>query len=68
MDAEWPEAVLAERNDVQLVAAIENTPTVLIGCVWGTDHHPSHYITDIAVTPDLQGQGLASNALQFAMH
>jgi len=68
MDTDWLDAVLAERNGVQLVATIKTTPTVLIGCVWGTDQHPSHYITDIAVAPTLRGQGLAYKALQLAMH
>ena len=65
MDADWLGAVLAERNGVQLVTTIQTKPAVLIGCVWGTDRHSSHYITDIAVAPGLRGQGLASRPLQL---
>jgi ribosomal protein S18 acetylase RimI-like enzyme len=63
MDTDWLDAVLAERDGVQLVAMIEATPIALIGCVWGTEQHPSHHITDIAVAPSMRGQGLASKVL-----
>lgn len=64
MDTEWLDAVLTERNGVQMVVTIRAEPVALVGCLWGTDQHPSHYITDIAVAPRLRGQGLASQALQ----
>ena len=64
MDTDWLEAVLAESNGVQFVATIQSEPVCLIGCVWGNDQHPSHFITDIAVAPSLRGQGLASPILQ----
>jgi ribosomal protein S18 acetylase RimI-like enzyme len=67
MDTDWLDAVLAERKGAQLVATIQTKPVALIGCLWGTDQHPSHYITDIAVAPGLRGQGLACRALQLAM-
>jgi ribosomal protein S18 acetylase RimI-like enzyme len=67
MDTDWLDAVLGERNGVQLVAMIELKPVALIGCVWGAAQHPSHYITDIAVAPGLRGQGLASRSLQLVM-
>lgn len=67
MDTDWLDAVLAERNGTQLVATIQMKPVALIGCLWGDDQHPSHYITDIAVAPGLRGQGLASQALQLVM-
>lgn len=67
MDQAWLEAVLGEPDGVQLVAAIEGVPVALIGCIWGTDAHPSHYITDIAVSPKLRGQGFGLRALQLAM-
>jgi hypothetical protein len=41
MDIDWLDAVLAERNGVQLVATVEGRPVVLIGCVWDTDHPPT---------------------------
>ena len=63
-DTDWLDAVLAKSNGVQLVATIQREPVGLIGCVWGDDQHPSHYITDIAVAPSLRGQGLASRVLQ----
>lgn len=64
MDRDWLDAVLTERNGVQLVAIIEGRPVALVGCLWGNDEHPSHYITDIAVAPELRGQGLAVRTLQ----
>ena len=67
MDEEWLETVLVEHNGVQLVAAVEDSPVALVGCVWGTDQYPSHYITDIAVSPKLRGQGFGFRALQLAM-
>ncbi|KKC31754.1 hypothetical protein WH91_17735 [Devosia psychrophila] len=65
MGTDWLDAVLAERNGVQLVATVETKPVALIGCVWGDAEHPSHYITDIAVDPDLREQGIASRALHL---
>ena len=67
MDRDWLDAVMAERNGVQLVGTIDRKPVALIGCVWGTDQHPSHYLTDIAVAPSMRGQGLASKALQLVI-
>lgn len=67
IDVEWLNAVLAERHGVQLVATVETRPVVLIGCVWGTVQHPSHCVTDIAVDPNLRGQGLASKALHLVL-
>ncbi|KQN75065.1 GNAT family N-acetyltransferase [Devosia sp. BK] len=67
MDQAWLEAVLGDHNGVQLVASIEDVPVALIGCIWGADEHPSHYITDIAVSPKLRGQGFGLRALQLVM-
>lgn len=64
IDTDWLEAVLAETNGVQLVAVMQKEPVALIGCSWGDDQHPSHFITDIAVAPNLRGQGLAFRVLQ----
>jgi ribosomal protein S18 acetylase RimI-like enzyme len=64
MDTDWLDVVLSERNGVQLVATVQTKPVALVGCLWGTDQHPSHYITDIAVAPSLRGQRLAPQVLQ----
>lgn len=65
MDTDWLDAVLAERNGIQLVATTEDRPVALIGCAWGSDQDQSHYITDIAVAPFMRGQGVGTQALEL---
>lgn len=67
MDTDWLDAVLAERNGVQLVAMREGQPVALIGCAWGLDQDQSHYITNIAVAPSMRGQGVGMQALDLVM-
>lgn len=67
MDTEWFEAVLSERDGVQLVATIRSKPVALIGCVWGRQPGDPHGITDVAVSPEMQRQGIGSRALDLVL-
>lgn len=67
MDTDWLDAVLSERDGVQLVAIIQARPVALVGCVWGHQPDGLHGVTDVAVAPGMQRRGIGSRALDLVL-
>lgn len=67
MDTDWLDAVLSETHGVQFVATIGGEPVALVGCVWARAPGEPHGITDLAVAPGRQRQGIGSAAIDLVL-
>ena len=61
MDNEWLEAVLA--GESHFCAFYNDALVAVIGVEYPVSKHNYHVITDVAVNPELQNQGIGTKAL-----
>jgi len=64
MDEEWLEAVLTEIDGCQYSVFDVKQLVAVVGIKFPSEKYPAYYITDVAVHPQLRGEGIGKAVLR----